>query len=124
MPDRLVGAERTDRLSVLDDVGNDGNVAAPLLDRVDIAVFALEFDARGGDDRRPVELSEMGAELHQLIVIEALAAKAQHEIVRPGLLDRFDSLRRKVLREIDTVDICPKRRTRRPHLDLLPFQNR
>ena len=39
------GAERSDRLAVFDDVGNDRDVAAPILGRLDIAVFAPHLDA-------------------------------------------------------------------------------
>jgi hypothetical protein len=93
VPDRLVSTQRTDRLAVLDDIGNDRDVLAPLLRRVDIAVFATDFDARGGDDRRPVELAEMRAEPHQLVVVEKLAAETQHEVIGPRLFDRADDLR-------------------------------
>jgi hypothetical protein len=35
----------------------------------------------------------MRAELHQLLVVEPLAAETQHEVIGPRLFDRADDLR-------------------------------
>jgi len=60
---------------------------------------------------------------HQLVVIDALRAEAQHEVVGPGLLYRLHGLGRELPRKIHAIDIGAERRAGRPHLDPLPFQN-
>ena len=86
-----------------------------VLGRVDIAVLAMHLDPRGGDHRREIELAEQRAEAHQLVVVEALAAKAQYQMVGPGLVDRRQRRRRLLAGQVDSLDISAERRPGRPH---------
>jgi hypothetical protein len=81
---------------------------------------------REGDDRRPVELAEMGAEPHQLVVVETLAAEAQHKVIGPRLFNGVHCGCGQLLRKVDTFDIGaegrPQSAARKPSavLKLLP----
>ena len=60
----------------------------------DVAVLARDLDPRGGDNRRQIEFAKQRAKPHELVVIQPLAAKPQHEMVGPSLLYRGDRCRR------------------------------
>jgi hypothetical protein len=66
----------------------------------------------------------MGAEPHQLVVVEPLAAKPQHKMIAPGLFDRVHHFGRKLGREVDALDIGAERRPGRSHRYRLPIHNR
>ena len=112
MPDRFVSAELADRLAVLDDVGHDHDVVAAL----------GRILCRG--NRRPVQFAELAAEPHQIVVGQALAAKPQHQVLAPGLLDGRDCFRRQQAGQIDAFDIGAERRTGGPRHDLFAFDDR
>ncbi len=109
MPDRLVGAELADCLAVLDHVGDHHDILTALGRGFDIAVLARHLDL-GGGDRRPVQFAELPAEAQQIVVSEALTAEAQHQMLRPGRLDRGDCLGSERAGEVDPFDVSAERR--------------
>ena len=52
-----------------------------------------------------VELAELAAEAHQIVVGKALAAEAQDQMLGPAILDLGDELRGQRPGEIDPLDI-------------------
>src|SRR5260221_14492875 len=51
-----------------------------------------------------VELAEELAERHQLRIGERLSAKAQHQVIEPGLADLRENFRRQRPRQVDAAD--------------------
>ena len=96
VPDELVAAQPADGLAVLDDARDHCH---PFLDVVGQAgIGAIEV---GCGDRHAIELAEAGAELHQHVIVDALAGKAQHQMLAPG---RGDAAERRLAHRLGQVD--------------------
>ena len=96
VPLGLVVAERADRLPVLDDVGDDQHVGVLVLADV------------GGAHRRLVEPAEALAEGGELVLVQLLAAEAQHLVRHPGLLDRGEGRVVERAAEVHALDVSAR----------------
>ncbi len=66
----------------------------------------------------------MRTEPHQLVVVEPLAAKPQHEVIGPCLLDGVHRVQREFPRQVDPFDVSAERCAGWLYLDPLPLQHR
>ena len=96
MPGRLTVTQTTDSLAIDLDVGDNGHFRP-----VGLVLHALEAN------RRAFQLTKIGGEIGERVVVQLLTAKPQHLVVDPGLVNGINVFRRRH-RQVYARDIRAK----------------
>ncbi len=92
-------AEGADRLAVDFDVGHQQHLFVVLPDALGAGAQRL------GRFLAAAEIAEIGCKAQLIVLRNLLAAEHQHQVLAPGVLNRFDVVLGQRLGEIDAADL-------------------